>query len=388
MPREDLGSVNRTLRSLAAFYFFNYGALGALFPFLPLLLATRGLSAAQISWVMVLIPVFNLLMPPLWGSVADALHARVALLRLASVGSGLTALLLLPPSSFRGSLLAVACFSVFRSPVASLADAATYAALDPREAGFGRVRVWGSVGYAIFVGAVGLFDGSRRPALLLAVASAGYLLSGLATLALPSPRIRREPGILRDVGRCVAHPAVVLFLAGTTCYYFGHAIYDAYFSLYVRWLGLSDAFVGAAWALGVAVEVAIMLFAPSVLRARSSSSLLCACSGIAALRWGLLSLASGRWAILGVQTLHGLTFGLWYLSLVEHVQMTAPARLRTSLQAVALASLGLGSVAGYLLGGHVFHHLGGGQVFRVAAGGSVAALLCYLAVGHRRLGSP
>jgi len=116
--------VARPLLALAGFYFLNYGALGALFPFLPLLLSARGLSAVQISWAMTLNPASNLLAPPLWGSLADARHARVALLRIASAACGLASLLFLPEMGFAGAMLAVGALSFFRAPLPSLSDAA------------------------------------------------------------------------------------------------------------------------------------------------------------------------------------------------------------------------------------------------------------------------
>ena len=368
----------RTLLLLRSFYFLNYGGLGALFPLLPLLLEGRHLSASEISWVMVLVPLCNLLMPTLWGVAADALQARVSLLRLAAFASSLATLLLVPDWGFWGAMLAVGVFSLFRSPVASLVDAATSAAMGTQQVAFGQVRVWGSVGFALLVLAMGVVRVSEHPAVLVWTSFAVYLASAFVALALRAPPPRRERGVLRECLALLARPALLLILCGNLFYYLGHAIFDAYFSLHLKHLGFDDRFISSAWAVGVAVEVGVMFAAPRLLPRARASSFMCVAAACAALRWGTLSVTRLPAALLAVQTLHGITFGLWYLSLVRFVQSTAPERLRTSLQSVALSTFGGGSVVGYLVGGAMMQRHGGSRTFQLACAGAATALVLYL----------
>src|SRR5512137_111755 len=128
------------INALRAFYFCNFGAVGALFPFLPLLLAGRGLDAVQISWVMALTPLCNLLVPPLWGAAADAWHVRLWLLRATAVGAALAVLLLLPAHTPWAMVVAVGMMSFFRAPTTGLVDAAVYHATGGGHADYSRVR--------------------------------------------------------------------------------------------------------------------------------------------------------------------------------------------------------------------------------------------------------
>jgi MFS transporter, PPP family, 3-phenylpropionic acid transporter len=379
-PDPDPPPPTAPLHVLRVFYFLNFGGLGALFPFLPLLFSARGLTTTQISWVMSLIPLSNLFMPPLWGTIADALHARVVLLRLASFASGLTALLLLPDWGFGGAALGLGIFTLFRSPLPSLADAATSAAMGTRQVGFGRVRVWGSFGFALCVLIIGWLDGSHRPAVLFGVTCVIYVLSAVVTFGLRTPPLQREHGIVREALRHVTRPAMLLLLAGNVSYYFGHAIYDGFFSLRLRQLRFGDGFISHAWAIGVAAEIGVMFLAPRLLQRWRASTLLVLSAACAIGRWVGLSHAEAPWAVLALQTLHGVTFGLWYLSLVRHVQAIAPERLRASLQSIALSMFGLGSILGYLIAGRVFERFGSGRAFLLAAAGAAVALLLYLAV--------
>jgi len=374
------------LLPLRLFYFFSFGALGALFPYLPLLLSSRHLNATQISWVMVLGPAANLLVPPLWGAAADALNARLMLLMGASAGCAVSVLLLLPDWGLWGALAGMAALSFFRAPLTSLADAAVYSALGGQRANFSLVRVWGSAGFLLFVLSLGLLKGSLRPSLLVGVTAGIYLASALGLLPMRKPPYLRERGVVRQTLAILRRPPALLFLCGSVFYYAGHATYDAFFSLQARALGFGDDFVGAAWAVGVGVEIVVMLLAPRILPRLRSALLLGLCGAVASGRWLGLSLLRGRGALLALQSLHGVTFGLWYLSQVQYIQNRAPEHLRTSLQSMALAAMGMGMVSGYLGGGVLFDLGGGALLYRAAAGAAALSTALYLLslAGDRR----
>jgi len=274
--------------------------------------------------------------------------------RLSAVAFGLIALALLPPRARAGE--------VVHLPDKEEADLG--AGLDPAPAALDRStprKSWASL-------------------LVLGTVSA-YLLASASTLALPPVELAREQEILRDALRWVRTKAALALLAGNAAYYGAHAIYDAFFSLHLRRLGFGDLFVGGAWATGVLVEIAVMFAAPARLGGgeRRSGALLCGATAAACLRWSLLSWLEAPGPLLAQQALHGITFGLWYLSLVQQIQATAPERLRTTLQSFAAASIGLGATAGYQLGGRLFAAGGGAACFRLALGAAGLALLCYLA---------
>jgi len=91
----------------------------------------------------------GLLVPPLWGVLADVLRARLPLLRLACLASGLSVLLFLPRWRLAGWIGAWPCSPVFRSPIVALTDATAVDALGGRDLGFSHIRLWGSAGFAV-----------------------------------------------------------------------------------------------------------------------------------------------------------------------------------------------------------------------------------------------
>lgn len=373
----------RELFAVRAFYFLTYGGLGALFPFLPLLLEARGLSPSRISHVLVVVPVMNLFVPPAWGLLADGLQARVGLLRIACIGSGLAVLALLPARSVAAAIGALALLTVFRAPLSSLADSIVWKPDRPGGTAYSLVRVWGSVGFAVASVAVGKLAAVCSADVAIHATGVLYLLAAVTTFGFSAGR--PEPGqpVLRHIGEILKRPAVLAFLAAGAAYYVAHGAYDSFFSLHLRRIGFADDFIGVAWGAGVLVEIAMMLVSPWVFRRWSNSAILAGCSVFAIARWLLLSRVTSPAAILATQAFHGVTFGLWYLALVDRVQRDAPEHLRTSLQSVTMAALALGMVGGYLVGGATLRPQGASLTFLVAAGASSAALLLYLVQARR-----
>lgn len=377
-------AIQRQTFWLRAFYFFHFGALGALFPYLPLLFARRELRADQISWIMVLIPLASMTVPPLWGMLADALQARSTLLRIASVGSALSLFLLIPAKTVTQHILAMAVFCFFRSPLVTLADAITHGLLGDERERFANIRIWGSVGFALFAFLSGQLKSSSHVMLLLFLSASCYLLSASAALGLDSPKALKEPWVFGRTLRQLKEPTMPLLLLATAIYYSGHATFDVYYGLHLKNLKFDDGFVGLAWTTGVAFEIALMMLAPKILKNTPSAHLLAFAGLIAALRWYCLSQATSFWGLLAIQPLHGVTFGLWYLSLVKTIQDSAPEDLRASLQSFVLSAMGLGMMAGYLVGGRIFEAYDGKMLYLAATGSATVAALLYSTMAYLR----
>lgn len=373
-------------RDLAAYYFFIFGGMGAILPFLPLLLAGQGLSPTQVGWVMLLGPLGNLVVPPLWGWLADAFSARLALMRLTGLGCAAGALCFLVDKSFVWSLVAMAIFSAFRAPTIPLADAAAHAELEGRAHDFAHIRRWGSLGFAAFAFGVGRLDGSEAPWMMLGFAALAYTLSSVSTARLRAPPIERQGPILGPAARFVKQPSLLALLVGSAAYYIAHGSYDVYFGLHMRALGHDDAFVGLSWMVAVVAEIGLMSIAPRLLDGRSGRGFLVLCAGASVLRWGLLSSLESQVAILAAQSLHALTFGLWYLALVRYIQVRAPSAVRTTVQAVVHAVTGAGMMFGYVVSGELFEARGGQAVFQFSAGAAALAGLFYLGLWARKAG--
>lgn len=375
----------KMLRRVSVLYFLFFGSHGALLPYLPLFFEERGLSPTQISFLMVLLPISNLLFPPLWALVADSLASRARVLRFCLLLYAGSVVALIPQTGFWTSLVVMVVFSLFRSPLTSLTDAVAHVHLGGALERYGHVRLWGSIGFLSCSRMYGyLYDNAPQS---LAIGSISLLIiaAAMASRALDTPRPNAPPKkkqIIQSARAYVLQPGILLLLMGVFIYYAAHSTFDAYFGLYMRDLGFGYEFIGTAWAIGVGVEVLLMTQSHRILGLLSPPRILVICGIVATLRWGLLSHMTHGPEILVSQMLHGVTFGLYYLGMVNQIQKHAPPAIRATAQSIALGFMSSGMIVGYLGGGHLMEHRGGQSVYIAAMWLAVLATGIFLVASH------
>ncbi len=366
------------LHFLSAFF-----GLGAVWPLLGVAFAARGFSPSEYAWLFALFPLARLLASPLWGALADTRFGSIRLLRVNGWLSALAIAALALCHGRLGTTLAFALWALFSSSLTPLAEASAYALLAERAAGFGYVRVFGSIGFAL--SALGVswsaFDAGGGVPFL--VAALGY--AGAALVSHGMPISRREPRVSPSAARrWSARPDVLLLWFASTLYGAAHGLFDVYFGPAVRMLPAVPAeLIGTVWGVGVLCEVAVVWFMPRVLASNATAWVLPVAAAVAALRWWLLSDAATSRELLLNAPLHGITFGAWYLAFVHENQRAAEPALRATMQGIAAACLGLGVIAATVVGGYVLEHGGGRRLFELAA--ALAAASCVLFLVRRPL---
>jgi PPP family 3-phenylpropionic acid transporter len=92
------------------------------------------------------------------------------------------------------------------------------------------------------------------------------------------------------------------------------------------------------------------------------------------IRFGLLSFTTAPGWIIAIQTMHSLSFGIFFFTSIRYVQQVVPDEYRASGQ--ALFTVVWSSVAGLLsglVGGWAFEQLDGQWLYRIAASLALAA---------------
>ena len=134
---------------LSAFYFAYFLALGAYAPYFAPYLESRGLSAWQISVVMSLWFGSRVYAPSTWGWLtAHSAHPIRWLRAGAAVTLAAFALFLLP-LGFAAVILVMLVYATAYNAIMPQFEALTLAHLGERRSRYGRIRVWGSVGFVI-----------------------------------------------------------------------------------------------------------------------------------------------------------------------------------------------------------------------------------------------
>ncbi|MDI3289510.1 MFS transporter [Polyangium sp. 15x6] len=372
--------------ALRLYYLANFAVLGVYLPFFPPWLAARGIEGVSFGLLMAVLPAMSVIGPPAFGLVADALGLRGHLLRIACAGAfagfaGVAALAAGGGGSFAALLLPVVVFGFFRSPMTMMGDVVALEAARERQVPYGSTRLFGSMGFLVAAVLAGELEPTSAVEIPLAIAALLLVTLG-ATFALPS----RVPVPARpsaaQIRALLASADVRLFLAATFFAHAAFACYDQCFSLHLLARGATPRSIGVAWAVGVFAEVVLMANAHALAARVRAPVLLAVAHGVAALRWILIAFVPGFWPLLALQPLHGIAFGLAWVSALAYVKDRAPKHLLGTAQGVFVATVSSGSVTGMLGWIHVYRRGGGALAFGGAA--LVSAIACGIAIAFAR----
>ncbi len=365
------------------FFFAYYAYVGVFSPYASLFFAQRGLSATQIGVLMSLMSVMRIFGPNLWGWVADRSHARVAVLRVTTAAAFALFLGMFFSRSFVAFFLVMAAINFFTAAQGPLSEALMLTEMRGDLTHYGKLRLWGSVGFiAAVTGAGELLDRfgiDWLPAiafgLLLLVVVASWRLRETAPVHSADP--------VPSVGSLLRKPEVLAFFTSTFLMVAAHSALYVFYSLFLARLGYSKSLIGVMWSLGVLAEIVFFYFQAPIFRR----------FGIKRLMLAALMIAVGRFLIIGffadsvlllvlAQVLHAATFGAHHSAAIATLQRWFSGRLQARGQALYTSiSYGLGGSFGGLTLSLIWQQWGPAWVFFMAAlfalGATIAAALSW-----------
>lgn len=364
---------------------------GVHLPYLPLWLEWRGLSPGEIA-VVTSAPYFlRLIATPSLAYVADrqSIHARMttwlAWLALAATLI-LSQMVGFWPILVLALILAIAVFTIM--PLTeTIAIAGVRQGLD-----YGQMRLWGSLSFiaASFAGGAAIDWAGRGVGIWLIVA--GTLATVAAAYVLPearaeTSRYRRstaraaagalEPppspvpprrGIDRaTVLRLAGNRVFLIFLLGIGTVQAAHAMFYTFGAIHWRAGGLTSAWIGTLWAIGVLTEVSLFAVSGRVVARLGPALLMLIGATAAVVRWAAMSTDPGLYWLVPLQVLHGLTYGASHLGAIHFINRAVPETAGGTAQALyATLASGVLQGAATLLSGTLYERYGGSAYLAMA----------------------
>lgn len=367
-----------------AFYF----TLGVLLPFWPVWLLSKGLDAAQIGMIMAAVTAGRIITAPLIGGLADQFGRRRQILSLLALCTLLIFFGFGQVDGFGALLWLSLPFAMAWTGMGPLGENTAALGLKQRGLDYGRVRLWGS--FAFIAGTLGMAqwltpagDGWIHPVI---VAGLGLVL--LACLGLPevavTPGRRRGSSLVAPLRQLPAVPGLVTFFIAGGLIQASHGFYYGFGTLHWRAVGFSDQWIGWLWAVGVLAEIALFTLAGRFLGRVGHWDLLILAALGAVLRWLVIGRLHDGTALVLVQCLHGLSFGLCHLAAMHYMVHKVPVPLTATAQAVnAALSGGVLMGVSMLVSGPLFARHGGDGYWAMAAMAGIG-LLASLAARRSR----
>lgn len=361
----------------------QFFAFGVMLPFLPAVLADRGLDPAEVAIVLAGGSALRLVAGPMGGRLADALAAPRAVLAGCALVAGLACLGFVVAAGFVAMLVVHAVLSAAMAPIMPLTDAMTLAAIRRDRFDYGRVRAAGSVTFVLGSLAAGQAVGWLGTAAAVPMMAAGLAAAGAAALLIPP--VEAPSGGPRGLAAFLAPlgiPALRRLILVSALVQGSHAFYYAFGTLHWQAAGIGAGTIGALWAVGVVAEIALFVWGRGLVSQLGPVrlSVIAGLGGV--LRWGATALTTDLALLFPLQLLHAATFGAQHLATMMILGRIVPPAQPGTAQALH-ASLGAGLSMGVLTlaCGPLYAAFGGGGYWAMAAL-CAAAVPASLALGR------
>lgn len=362
----------------SAFLFAYYAHAGTFITYASLFFAARGMTPPQIGVLMSVMQVMRIIGPNLWSWVADVTGRRVQTLRFIAAAALLATCGLFVVDSFAGFFAVMVLLNLFTSAQAPLAEALMIAAMRGDLADYGRIRMWGSIGF------------------IVAVLACGYALEWWTVLALPwlagavllcvlvaSLRIRDSapPDAANAAAPLLSilrQREVIAFFAGAALMSGAHMALSAFYSLYLERAGYAKPVIGAMWALGVVCEVAFFYYQAPVFRRVAARTVMLGAYAVALVRFPMIAAGAGSLALLiAAQVMHAATFGAHHSASIVTMQRWFAGPLQARGQALYMSiAFGVGGTVGGLAMSFCWDRSGPASIYLLATAMAAAAAAC------------
>jgi PPP family 3-phenylpropionic acid transporter len=357
--------------AFGSFFFLYFAYIGLVSPYASLFFLDRGFSVIEIAVLMSMLQVTRIVGPFSWGWLSDYLSNRIGIIRVCACLAALVFLSIFFLHSYISFFIWMFVLHTILSSQMPLGETATIHALykdNTFDKRYGRLRLWGSIGFIVMVLAAGELFQRKGIELYPYVGVIVLFALALTTFCLHEPKMERRKMVKGELWIVLLNPDVRWFLISGFFMIFAHAALYVFYSLYLANLGYDKFQIGLFWALGVAAEVIFFYFQNKVLSRLDAEIILQGTFGIGVIRFILIAFLPITSVLILAQLMHAATFAAHHSAATKLLQRWFTGPLQARGQAImATVSYGLGGTIGGLCAGWIWDLAQPRDVFVVAA---------------------
>jgi len=385
------GSVYSDQNWLRSFLFTIYGTSVLVVSYFPLFYSHLGFSSSQVGYLYALGPSISILSNLFWSMISDRLGTVRKIMFILLIGQLITGLLLARATEFSSVMLILSFFYFFYYPVFPLADTMAIKVAERHGRSFITIRVFGSVGYSFFALTIGYALRALGPTWSLTLCLIIVIIALLITLGLKDVKktadqqadiddITIESDQNKQGLKDILLQKEVLWFFG--CVFFlalGYRMNEAFLTITLKRLGAGEEIIGWALLTSALSEIPVLFILSKYGEKFKELPLLAFASIIFALRFILMSQVDHPNAIIAIQSMHSLSFGVFFVTSIRYITRIIPDRLRATGLAVytVVWSSASGLISG-TFGGMIYQEAGRSPFYIVAVGFSLIAFVGFL----------
>jgi len=313
------------------------------------------LSVEQNGVVQSVGPLVAIVMPFVWGQIADKSKNRNIVWALVVLGSALTVALVPLSGNFIYITAILAAVSIFQTSVSPLADSVCSEICSANSWDLGLRRKMAPLFYAVFTFLTGAFFRLDRFDIFAAYALL-MVVSLVPLLRLPKVPGYRFRGAKTPFYKLFTNKALVILYVFVFCVFLTSSYYYSFFVLYFtsEAAGGTTALYGVCNALASVSEFPLLLVVGKLIRRLRHGLTTAFLIGLSllSLRWVLLGLFPNPYALIAINMLHGFSFACIYYCSIIYIDKYVQPEFKASGQTFnGIICFGITKVIGSAAGG-------------------------------------
>ena len=341
--------------------FLEYAVWGSWYSVLSSYLQnTLHFSGTQVGFIYSLLPIATIIAPMIGGQLADRYFPTQKVIAVMQLLGGAILLFGSAVSSYGAMVWLMLVYCIVYAPTLALTNSIAFINLKDSEKDFGRIRVWGSIGWIAAGWALAGFRLMARtvPAVavkgdMLFLAGIFSVLMGIFSFGLPHTPPKKEgakPWAFLEAFRMLKDRdflifTIIAFVVATELYFY--YILTAPF-LTSPAIGVSETWVSLVMTVAQFAEIFVMaLLLPTVLPKYGIKKTMTL--GVVAwpLRYIIFVIGGPAWLAIASLSLHGFCYVFFFTAAFIYVDNVAPPDIRASAQGlIAFVILGVGNFVG------------------------------------------
>lgn len=346
---------------LGAMMFLEYAVWGAWAPVLSAyLMDTLHFSGIQVGFIYGLLPIATIIAPMIAGQLADRYFPTEKVIAVSQLAGGAILLAGAAVASYTAVVWIMLVYCIVYAPTLALTNSIAFINLKDSEKDFGRIRVWGTVGWIAAGWALTGWRVAAKSAPGLAVKGDTLFLAGLFSIVmglmafgLPHTPPKKEGAkplaflealkMLKDRDFIIF--TVIAFVVATELQFY--YVLTAPFLTSAR-IGVPNTWLSMVMTIAQVAEIFVMaLLLPKILPKYGIKKTMTL--GVLAwpLRYIIFVIGTPAWLVVASLSLHGFCYVFFFTAAYIYVDTIAPADIRASAQSlIAVVILGVGNFVG------------------------------------------
>lgn len=356
---------------------FTWSGVPLLYSFIPTYYSGIGFDGYQIGLLTSLGPLCCILVQPFIGVRADRARYKNTILNILLIGCMVSILLTVLYRNFYYVLVAAALLAISQSAMTSLSETITLEYVTATDGNYGIIRLFGSLGFAVFAFILGFLVKQDNRAMFYMTALITFFCI-LVLRKIPKVKGHQSEGHRVSFLKLFESPKIPLYILFHMIIQITLSYNSSFFPIYLKQLGGSESLLGLSLFITAGSELPFLFFANKIVARFGVKKLLLTSTLLMAIRMLLMGFVPNPVFLVGLSVIHGGIFIVFTYCLAVLISNEAPKELRATGQTFnSLMAMGIGRMLGSLLGGVSSEAFGLQHTYYLAGGLNILSFIVF-----------